>query len=152
MSRGNIRAGEWVPHPRSVSSVWVRFAVPKSICSPRGTPTFAPYGFPYMTTGPPLGHDAFAHQWPRCSLYAFPPFALIPLVLARVREQGLRLTLVAPLWPKRLWFADLVLLAERPPWLIPPGPDLLSQARGHIRRLDTCRLRLAVWSLDGSIR
>ena len=77
---------------------------------------------------------------------------MIPLVLARVREQGLRLTLVAPHWPKSLWFADLVLLAERPPWFIPTGADVLSQARGHIRHFDTYRLKLAVWSLDGSIR
>ena len=77
---------------------------------------------------------------------------MIPLVLARLREQGLRLTLVAPHWPKSLWFADLVLLAERPPWFIPTGSDVLSQARGHIRHFDTHKLKLAVWSLDGSIR
>ena len=101
---------------------------------------------------PPLGHDAFAHQWPTSGLYAFPPFALIPLVLARVREQRLRLTLVAPFWTRSHWFADLVLLAVHPPWLIPLAEDMLSQAHGHILHMTAYRLKLAVWSLDGSIR
>ena len=87
---------------------------------------------------------------PREVLYAFPPFLLISQVLDRVREQRLRLTLVAPLWPKQLWYADLVNLSQGLPWPLPIRHNLLSQAEGQILHPAPRRLKLAAWCLDGS--
>ncbi len=44
--------------------------------------------------------DALAHELPNLLLYAFPPSALIPQAIRRVREHRHRVLLVAPLWKK----------------------------------------------------
>ncbi len=55
--------------------------------------------------------------WPRFRLYAFPPIALLPGVLERVRRDRVPLLLIAPRWLGRVWFLDalqrVVRLAER---------------------------------------
>ena len=80
----------------------------------------------------PLGLDAMVQMWPRSHLYTFPPIALLPGVLERVRRYGVRLLLVAPYWQARIWFSDLISLLESPPWKIPIRRDLLSQADGTL--------------------
>ncbi len=76
----------------------------------------------------PLGLDAKVQTWPRLRLYAFPPVALLPGVLERVRRDGVRLLFVAPFWPVRVWFSDLISLLDGSPSEIPVRRDLLSQA------------------------
>lgn len=45
----------------------------------------------------PLGVDALAHVWPTFELlYAFLPLALIPPILARVREHSHTVILITP--------------------------------------------------------
>ncbi|KAI2653767.1 Transposon Ty3-G Gag-Pol polyprotein [Labeo rohita] len=51
--------------------------------------------------------------------------------LERVRRDGVSLLLVAPYWPGRVWFSDLISLLDGSPWEIPVRRDLLSQAGGH---------------------
>ncbi len=60
------------------------------------------------------------------------PIALLPGVLTRVRRDGVRLLLVAPCWPGRVWFSDLISLLDDSPWEVPIRRDLLSQAGGAI--------------------
>lgn len=55
-----------------------------------------------------LGRDAMAQTWPRLCLYAFPAIALLPGVLDRVCQEGVSLLLVAPFWPARVWFSNLI--------------------------------------------
>ena len=60
--------------------------------------------------------DAFRHPWNHLGVYAFPPFGLVDRVVARVRDPpNLSMTLIAPLWPEKAWFADLLLLLTNPP-------------------------------------
>ena len=71
--------------------------------------------------------DAFRHPWANLDLYAFPPFPLVGRVVARVRETpNLSTTLVAPLWPEKEWFTDLLLLLTLPPVALPWWDRLLS--------------------------
>ena len=66
--------------------------------------------------------------WDDLDLYAFPPFPLVGQVIARVRESSLvAMTLVAPLWPEKEWFADLLLLLTQPPLALPRWDSLLRQ-------------------------
>lgn len=73
----------------------------------------------------PLGLDAMAHAWHRLGLYAFPLIALLPGVLANVRQQGSCLLLIAPHWPTGVWFSDLISLLDGS-MAIPVRRDLLS--------------------------
>ncbi|KAK3512511.1 hypothetical protein QTP70_015661 [Hemibagrus guttatus] len=66
---------------------------------------------------------------PRLCLYTFPPVALLPEVLARVPHDRVHLLLVAPHWPARVWFMDLVSLLDGTPWEIQVRS--LSGARGN---------------------
>ena len=72
--------------------------------------------------------DAFRHPWDDLDLYAFPPFALVGRVIARVQQSSrVAMTLVAPLWPEKEWFADLLLLLTQPPLVLPCWDRLLRQ-------------------------
>ncbi len=51
--------------------------------------------------------DALAHEWPSLQLYAFPPVALLPQVLRRVKEQRHKLILISPLWRNQPWVSEL---------------------------------------------
>ncbi|KAI2662351.1 Beta-glucosidase A [Labeo rohita] len=84
----------------------------------------------YSLTEAPLGRDALAHSWPQSLLkYAFPPVSLLEQTLCKIREDEEQVLLVAPYWPTRTWFADLMLLAAAPPWKIPLRKDLRGRAQ-----------------------
>ena len=98
---------------------------------------------------PPPQATMLSHHWPRRGFYASYPCPDQP-GLGLSKEQRLRLTLVAHLWPSCTGFADLVQLAESPPGPLPASPDLVTQAWGQILHPLPERLKLAAWCLYGS--
>ncbi len=81
----------------------------------------------------PLGTDALAHSWPQAlRKYAFPPVSLLTRTLCKLREDEKQVMLVAPHWPTRNWFPELISLVTAPPWRIPLRKDFLSQGLGTI--------------------
>ncbi len=124
--------GEWRLNPQVVNLIWQRFGRAEVDLFASSTTAHCPLWF---SLSPPLllGLDALAHEWPRTSLYAFPPIWLLPVILLRVRSDSVEhLLLVAPWWPTQSWFSDLVSLSIGPPWEIPLRQDLLTQARETI--------------------
>ena len=98
------------------------------------------------------GADAFLQSWDGLQAYAFPPVAIIPRVLAKLRaSKGTELTLVAPHWAQRPWFSDLVQLSLAPPVVLPSRPDLLRLPRPRHLYPDLRRLRLHAWRLSSGI-
>ena len=92
------------------------------------------------------GTDAILRSWDSLQAYAFLPFALIPQVPVKFRlSLGAVLKLIAPFWPQREWFPDLLDLLLEPPLPLSDRWDLLCQP--HVRRfhqnLDV--LRLHAW-------
>ena len=78
------------------------------------------------------GTDAMLQSWDGLQAYAFPPFSLLPRVLAKVRvSRGLELTLVAPFWSQHHWFPDLLELLLEIPLFLPRRRDLLRQPHFH---------------------
>ncbi len=107
----------------------------------------------YSLTDGTLGTDALAHSWPRgLRKYAFPPVSLLAQTLCKVREEKEQILLVAPYWPTRTWFPELMLLVTAPPWQIPLRKDLLTQRRGTLWHPRPDLWKLHVWSLDGTQR
>ena len=93
--------------------------------------------------------DAFCHPWDNLDLYAFPPFPLVGRVVARVRETSdLSMTLVAPLWPKKDWFADLLLLLTQPPVALPWWNQLFWQPHFNRFHNGIHTLNLHMWRLS----
>ena len=93
--------------------------------------------------------DAFRHPWDDLDLYAFPPFALVGWVIARVQQSSrVAMTLVAPLWPEKEWFADLLLLLTRPPLVLPCWDRLLRQPHCNLFHQGAHALNLHTWRLS----
>ena len=68
------------------------------------------------------GTEVFLQSWDGLPAYVFPPVAIIPRVLAKLRSStGTELTLVALHWAQYPWFSDLLQLSLAPP-VIPPAP------------------------------
>ena len=71
-------------------------------------------------------------RWDHLQAYVFPPFGLIPRLLSKVRlSRDLEVTLVAPFWPLKPWFPDLLELLLEVPLLLPMWRDLLKQPHFH---------------------
>ena len=96
------------------------------------------------------GTDVFLQSRDGLQAYAFPPWSIIPRVLAKLREsRGTELTLVAPYWPQRPWFPDLLQLLLEPPVVLPEHPDLLLLPRSRQLYQGLHRLQHA-WRLSGA--
>ena len=105
---------------------------------------FSPYRDPLSA-----GTDALLQSWDGLLVYAFPPWSILPQVLAKLRvSHRTLLTLIAPYWPQRPWFVDLLQLPVAPPVTFSARPDLLFQPRSRRRFLGLHRLALNAWRLS----
>ena len=96
-----------------------------------------------------LGTDALLQNWDGWQAYAFPPWSLIPAVLKKLRSSsGVLLTIIAPYWPQRPWFPDLLDLVVDGPVALPQSRDLLRQPHFHRFHLGVSRLSLHAWRLS----
>ncbi len=140
--------GEWRLHPQTVQLIWRRFGLAQvDLFASLETSHCQLF---YSLTDGTLGTDALAHSWPRgLRKYAFPPVSLLAQTLCKVREEEEQILLVAPYWPTRTWFPELMLLVTAPPWQIPLRKDLLTQRRGTLWHPRPDLWKLHVWSLDG---
>ncbi len=125
LSRNNFSSEERMLHPLAVQKIWEVFGRARVDLFASKDNSHCPIFFTRST-------DTLTHEWPNLPLYAFPPVALIPQVLRRVREQWHKLLLTAPLWRNQPWVSELFQLLIAAPWLIPLRRDLLSQANGTI--------------------
>ncbi|XP_077061833.1 uncharacterized protein LOC143714498 [Siphateles boraxobius] len=148
LSRQGPRPGEWRLHPEVVELLWLSFGRAEVDLFASKETTHCHRWFS-ITLPAPLGLDAMVQPWPRSRLYAFPPIALLPGVLERVRRDGVSLLLVAPFWPARVWFADLISLLDGSPLELPVRRDLLSQAGGTILHPRPELWKLWAWPLRG---
>ncbi len=146
-----VLPGEWRLHPQTVQLIWRRFGLAQ-VDLFASLETSHCQLFYFLTDGT-LGTDALAHSWPRgLRKYAFPPVSLLAQTLCKVREEEEQILLVAPYWPTRTWFPELMLLVTAPPWQIPLRKDLLTQRRGTLWHPRPDLWKLHVWSLDGTRR
>ncbi len=116
--------GEWRLHPETIRLIWSRFG--EAQVDLFASPESSHCQLYFSLTEGPLGTDALAHSWPRAlRKYAFPPVSLLAQTLCKLREDEEQVLLVAPHWPTRTWFPELISLATVPPWRIPLRKDLL---------------------------
>ena len=92
-----------------------------------------------------LAIDALSMNWDRIHAYAFPPFALIPAIISKIRQHQCKIVLVAPFWPEASWFPELLWLLVAPPIRLPVKQHLLTQLQFVRNNIEN--LRLHVWIL-----
>ena len=96
-----------------------------------------------------VGTFAILQSWDGLIAYAFPPWSILPQVMAKLRvSNGTLLTLVAPYWPHRPWFVDLLQLSVAPPVVLSNRSDLLFQPRPCQHYPGLHRLALHAWRLS----
>ena len=95
------------------------------------------------------GVNAFLQPWDNLQGYAFPPIAIIKRVLLKLRaSHNCDLTLIAPFWPQREWFPDLLELLSDIPIELPIRRDLLQQPHFNRFHENLPMLRLTAWRLS----
>ena len=144
-----ILGSEWTLHAdvfRDLSHLWpVMVDLFATSANRRCSVYFSPFRDPQLA-----GTDAFLQPWDGLLAYAFPLWSVIPQVVAKLRSsRGTFLTLVAPHWPQRPWFHELLELAVAPPVVFPYRPDLLFQPLSGLCYPGLFRLRLHAWRLSG---
>ena len=119
-----------------------------SALSHRCSVYFAPMSDPMAA-----GTDAMLQSWDHLQAYAFPPFAMVRQVLNKVREsEGLVMTLIAPFWPSKEWFPDLLSLLVEPPVVLPARVDLLRQPHNRKLHQRLSMLQLHAWRPSSGLR
>ena len=98
-----------------------------------------------------MAYDAFSISWSNMSCYAFPPFSLLPQVLAKILNDEASVLLIAPVWPTQSWYPLLLQLLIDLPIRLPRQNNLLllphSQEQHPLRN----KLDLAAWTLSGKL-
>ena len=133
--RGQVVGTEWSLHPQ----------VARALLRVRGNPSIDLFAtclnakLPLYCSLVPdpqaVFEDAFRH-----------PFALVGRVIARIQQSSrVAMTLVAPLWPEKEWFADLLLLLTQPPLALPCWDKLLRQPHCSLFHQGVHALKLHAW-------
>ena len=97
-----------------------------------------------------LATDAFTISWEGMMAYAFPPPILLSRVLKKIKSEDCVIILIAPLWPRQVWYPDLLDLLIAIPLKLPVREDLLSQDQGRLLHPDPGALKLVAWNLSRS--
>jgi hypothetical protein len=90
--------------------------------------------------------DALSISWKGMFAYVFPPIPLIARVLAHMRQFQCQIILIAPRWPRRHWYPQLLELLVANPIVLPVQENLLSQNK--IWHPDPENLNLTAWLLS----
>lgn len=96
--------------------------------------------------------NAFSLSWSSMCAYLFPPFALIPRCLTKIRRDEAEVVFICPYWPSRPYFPMLLELSVDSPRLLPFTRDLLMSCTGQPHPLTAAgQLRLIAWRLSGRV-
>ena len=147
--RGQVVGTEWSLHPQVARALLRAWGNPSidlfATCLNAKLPLYCSL----VPDPQAVFEDAFRHPWDDLDLYAFPPFALVGRVIARVQQSSrVAMTLVAPLWPEKEWFADLLLLLTQPPLVLPCWDRLLRQPHCNLFHQGAHALSLHAWRLS----
>ena len=101
--RSQVLGSKWTLCPQAVSELLRRWPATIDLFATSLNHRLPVYFSP-MYDPMSAGTDAMLQSWDGLQAYAFPPFSILPQVLAKVRvSRGLELTLVAPFWPQHHW-------------------------------------------------
>jgi len=95
-----------------------------------------------------LQPDALQMSWEGVFGYAFPPLSLVPLALEKIRKCKCLIILIAPCWPRRSWYSQILDLLVDLPIQLPVREDLLSQDKGRLLHPRPEDMNLMAWKLS----
>ena len=139
---------EWSLHPDAVQAVWARWGTPHiDLFATSENHKLPVYVAPFLDPQA-WKIDAMTFSWSGLWAYAFPPTALIPKILHKIREENVEVIMIAPYWPKRPWTIEVVELATEPPRALPLWETLLRQPASDKFHRNPEAMRLHAWRLS----
>ena len=149
LSRPNqVIGSEWTLHQEVVDQLVHRWPAMVDLFATSLTARLPVYFSP-ASDPRAAGTDALLQPWDDLQAYAFPPIAIIRRVLLKLRSsRNCELTLIAPFWPQRDWFPDLLELLSDVPITLSDRRDLLRQPHFHRFHQNLPMLRLTAWRLS----
>lgn len=92
--------------------------------------------------------DALSIPWNNMEAYAFPPICLVPKVLEHMSQYNCQLLLIAPQWPRRHWYTNLLQKLIDYPRRLPIKSNLLQQPKTMIYHPAPEIFNLTAWLLS----
>ena len=146
--QGQILPTEWSLHPQILTSLWKVWDRPNlDLFATHLNKKMEVFVSPIPD---PAAYDvdALSISWKGMYAYAYPPTAILPKVLAKAREDGCELVLIAPKWPQQAWFGPLQDLLIDLPVELPPIKKMLMQPQSDIFHHAPEQLNLHAWRLS----
>ncbi len=148
---GRLPMSEWSLNRQVFHSLWAFWDKPAidlfaNHLNSQLTTYFSPFPDPRA-----LGVDALKQSWDLVYAYAFPPFALIQSVLSKIRHSRCTVILIAPNWPSRPWFPDLLELLVDYPVVLPVSQSLLVNQAAHLYYQYPEWMQLHAWKLSSCV-
>ena len=144
LSRPNqVLGSEWTLQTGVFQELRRRWPVSIDLFATSLNHQYCPYFSPFRDPNA-LGTNALLQSWNGWQAYASPPWSLIPTVLKKLRSSSrVLLTIIAPYWPQRPWFPDLLdLVVDGPVALASVKrslvPATLLSSSGSVRAVASC--------------
>ena len=102
----------------------------------------------FMPEPQAIANNALTMDWTGKQLYAFPPLPVMAVVLHKIRLEKCLVILIAPNWPSRPWFADLLSLVVARPRELPNWSNLFYNPVTHERQNN--HFKYHAWLLSSS--
>ena len=152
LSRNRPDPNEWSLSDHQCQRLWSMWGRPQLDLFASPLNHKLPLWFSRTRCDGAAGADAFTQSWTGLSIYAFPPRNLLLKTLLKIREDQVEEAIViAPHWPKRVWFPLLMEMATTKPHIFPVERGLLSQVlpeKGRLFHPDLLTLQLSAWKLS----
>ncbi|CAC5399049.1 unnamed protein product [Mytilus coruscus] len=127
LSRNKIQPTEWTLNNQIVQSVLAMWGEPTIDLFASVHNHKRPVFCTWLTHPSALAVDALSISWEKMWAYAFPPICLIPKVLKHMSQFNCRLILIAPMWPRRHWYTELLPKSFASAIKLPTRQNLLYQ-------------------------
>ena len=148
LSRQKVLATEWSLKKEKVQNIFVIWGHPLMdlFASERNhqTEVFCTW-FPSHRA---FATDALSITWENMFAYAYPPICLIPKVLKHMSQFQCEIILIAPRWPRKHWYSELLQFLIASPIQLPQIPDLLAQPFSKICHPNPQIFQLVAWRLS----
>lgn len=148
LSRVKIRPTEWTLNGAMVSQIFQKWGYPLidlfASHQNKQTQIFCSW-IPHPDA---LALDALTISWDRMFAYAFPPICLVPKALQHMKQYNCKIILIAPNWPRRHWYPDLLTMSVAKPIRLPVIRTLLHQPKTQIYHPNPQVFNLTAWLLS----
>ena len=147
--QGHILPTEWILLPEVVQELFARWGTPNIDLFATSLSNQCPVYVSPVPDPQAWEVDAFSISWNNLHAYAYPPTKLLLPLLKKLEDtDSFIMILIAPLWPKQVWYPLLLDLTIAEPVPLPLLPKLLRQPRSNLFHTDPAKLNLHAWLLQ----